>query len=100
MTTTDGNTQGTPQGATHKLWGGRFAGGPSPLLDAINRSIGTDFRLWPHDVRLSKAWALALGQAGVLTMEESEALRQGLDRVGLRLADGARRSPPTRTFTR
>ena len=45
---------------THKLWGGRFAGGPSPLLDAINRSIGTDFRLWPHDVRLSRAWALAL----------------------------------------
>ena len=85
MTTTDG----TPQAATHKLWGGRFAGGPSPLLDAINRSIGTDFRLWPHDVRLSKAWALALGRAGVLTMEESDALRAGLDRVGVRLAGGA-----------
>ncbi len=81
MTTTDGST--------HKLWGGRFAGGPSPLLDAINRSIGTDFRLWPHDVRLSKAWALALGHAGVLTMDESDALQQGLDRVGQRLADGA-----------
>ncbi|MEN9817024.1 MAG: hypothetical protein RLZ32_904, partial [Gemmatimonadota bacterium] len=37
--------------STHKLWGGRFAGGPSPLLDAINRSIGVDFRLWPHDIR-------------------------------------------------
>jgi len=82
--TTDPKTQ-----ATHKLWGGRFAGGPSPLLDAINRSIGTDFRLWPHDVRLSQAWALALGHAGVLTMEESEALRQGLERVATRLADGA-----------
>jgi len=79
----------TTDGSTHKLWGGRFAGGPSPLLDAINRSIGTDFRLWPHDVRLSKAWALALGHAGVLTMDESDALQQGLDRVGQRLADGA-----------
>lgn len=85
MNTTDGKTQA----ATHKLWGGRFAGGPSPLLDAINRSIGTDFRLWPHDVRLSKAWALALGHAGVLTMDESEALRRGLDRVADRIADGA-----------
>lgn len=79
---------GTADG-THKLWGGRFAGGPSPLLDAINRSIGTDFRLWPHDVRLSKAWAAGLGQAGVLTPEESLALQHGLDRVAQRLADGA-----------
>ncbi|WP_439642718.1 argininosuccinate lyase [Gemmatimonas sp.] len=75
--------------ATHKLWGGRFAGGPSPLLDAINRSIGTDFRLWPHDIRLSKAWALGLGKAGVLTMDEAEALRSGLDRVAMRIAEGA-----------
>jgi len=74
---------------THKLWGGRFAGGPSPLLDAINRSIGTDFRLWPHDIRLSQAWALGLGKAGVLTMDEAEALRSGLDRVAMRIAEGA-----------
>ncbi|MFN9256884.1 MAG: argininosuccinate lyase [Gemmatimonas sp.] len=79
---------------THKLWGGRFAGGPSPLLDAINRSIGTDFRLWPHDIRLSKAWALALSKAGVFTAEEAEQLRAGLDRVAMRIADGA---PPIGT---
>lgn len=79
----------SPDSTTHKLWGGRFAGGPSPLLDAINRSIGTDFRLWPHDVRLSKAWAHGLGEAGVLTRDEATALQQGLDRVAQRLADGA-----------
>jgi argininosuccinate lyase len=76
-------------GGAHKLWGGRFASGPSPLLDAINRSIGTDFRLWPHDVRLSKAWAVALSEAGVLTHEESSALGDGLDKVAARLAAGA-----------
>jgi argininosuccinate lyase len=80
--------------STHKLWGGRFAGGPSPLLEAINRSIGTDFRLWPHDIRLSQAWALALGEAGVLTREESDALRAGLERVATRIAEGA---PPIAT---
>ncbi len=79
----------TPESSTHKLWGGRFAGGPSPLLDAINRSIGTDFRLWPHDIRLSKAWALALGHAGVVSTEESDALQEGLDRVAQRIAGGA-----------
>ena len=42
---------------THKLWGGRFAGRTSPIMDAVNRSIGVVFRLWPFDVRLSKAWA-------------------------------------------
>ncbi|MEN9507877.1 MAG: hypothetical protein RLZZ621_440 [Gemmatimonadota bacterium] len=77
------------ESGTHKLWGGRFAGGPSPLLDAINRSIGTDFRLWPHDIRLSKAWARALSHAGVYTADEADAVRAGLDRVAMRLADGA-----------
>ncbi|HZF67562.1 MAG TPA: argininosuccinate lyase, partial [Gemmatirosa sp.] len=75
-------------GGQHKLWGGRFAGGPSPLLEAINRSIGTDFRLWPHDVRLSKAWAVALWHADVLSLEESRLIEAGLDRVGARLAAG------------
>lgn len=77
-----------PAASSHKLWGGRFAGGTSPILDAVNRSIGVDFRLWPFDVRLSKAWAVALWNARVLTLEESRALEQGLDAVAERLAAG------------
>jgi argininosuccinate lyase len=76
--------------ATHKLWGGRFSGGPHPALDAVNRSIGVDFRLWPHDVRLSKAWAAALAHAGVLTAKEGAQLIKGLDGVASRIADGAK----------
>ncbi|MEK0430281.1 MAG: hypothetical protein RL139_85 [Gemmatimonadota bacterium] len=72
----------------HKLWGGRFAGGPAPELEAVNRSIGTDIRLWPFDIRLSKAWAAGLATAGVLTAAESDAIRAGLDRVGARIAGG------------
>lgn len=87
------NTNSPPSSApntesTHKLWGGRFAGGPHPLLDAVNRSIGTDFRLWPHDIRLSKAWAIALHEAGVLTATEQSAIDAGLTRVGARIAAG------------
>lgn len=75
-------------GTEHKLWGGRFAGGPAPELEAVNRSITTDLRLWPFDIELSKAWASALVGAGVLSAADSAAIREGLDRVGARIAAG------------
>jgi argininosuccinate lyase len=78
---------------THKLWGGRFSGGPHPALDAVNRSIGVDFRLWPHDVQLSKAWAAALAHAAVLTKRESAQIVKGLDAVATRIAGGAKPVP-------
>jgi argininosuccinate lyase len=84
-----------PQGEQkkHKLWGGRFGAGPTPQFDALNNSIGIDFRLWPYDVRLSKAWAVALWGAGVLTLEESKAIERGLDAVAARLEAGERPQP-------
>jgi argininosuccinate lyase len=80
---------GGTDGGAHKLWGGRFAGGPAPELEAVNRSIGTDLRLWPFDIALSRAWAAGLVGAGVLTPDEAAAIRAGLDRVGKRIGDGA-----------
>lgn len=81
-------------GSPHLMWGGRFAGGPSAALDALNRSLGTDHRLWPQDVAASRAWAHALGGAGVLTAEEEGLILIGLDRVAERLADGAALGAP------
>lgn len=83
-----------PTGSPHLMWGGRFAGGPSAALDALNRSLGTDHRLWPQDVAASRAWAHALGGAGVLTAEEEGLILIGLDRVAERLADGAALGAP------
>lgn len=74
---------------SHKLWGGRFSVPTAAALEALNRSIGIDFRLWPHDVRLSQGWAMALWGAGVLTLEENQQIESGLSRVGDRLAEGA-----------
>jgi argininosuccinate lyase len=79
--------------SSHKLWGGRFGAGPTPEFDALNNSIGVDFRLWPYDIRLSKAWAVALWGAGVLTLEDSRAIEHGLDAVGGRLAAGEQPLP-------
>ena len=84
--TRDDTTPGSAP--SHKLWGGRFAAGPSPLLEQVNRSIGVDFRLWPYDLRLSQAWAEALGVAGVIPTAESSLLIQGLEAVGRQLGTG------------
>ena len=75
-------------GAGHKLWGGRFAGGPAPELEAVNRSITVDYRLWPFDIRLSQAWARGLQTAGVYTADECATVVAGLDAVAKRFAAG------------
>ena len=77
-----------PARVSHKLWGGRFADGSAPAFDALNNSIGTDFRLWPYDIRASKAWAMALYGAGVLTLDECTRLERGLEAVERRLMGG------------
>jgi argininosuccinate lyase len=71
---------------TARLWGGRFAGEPSAEMDRLNRSLPVDRRLWREDVDGSRAWASALGSAGVITESECRALTDGLDAVGRRLA--------------
>src|SRR3989454_2832185 len=80
--------------APHQMWGGRFALGPAEALDALNRSLPVDHRLWPQDVAASKAWVHALGRVGVLTPVEESHLLDGLDRVAERLADGAAAGAP------
>ena len=79
------------QADTHQMWGGggRFALGPSEALNALNRSLSVDHRLWPQDVAASKAWVQALCRAGVVTSHEETQLLGGLDRVADQLADGA-----------
>ena len=81
--------QAASEGAAHRLWGGRFGAQTAAALEAVNKSIGVDFRLWPHDIRLSKAWAMALWSAGILTHEECQQMEAGLDTVASRLAAGA-----------
>ena len=79
--------------SSHKLWGGRFSIPTAAALEALNRSIGTDYRLWPFDINLSQAWTVALWGAGVLTLEESKKIERGLSAVGQKLAAGAQPLP-------
>lgn len=71
------------------MWGGRFRSQPAESFAALNRSLPVDYRLWPYDIRASKAWARALAKAGILSAEEETRLLRGLDRVGAHLSQGA-----------
>jgi len=76
------------------LWGGRFSGSMAPEMEALNRSLGDDLRLWREDLVGSRAWARGLARAGVLRDDEATAILEGLDRVERRLAGGAATDAP------
>ncbi|MCA9897613.1 MAG: argininosuccinate lyase [Ardenticatenaceae bacterium] len=71
-----------------KLWGGRFAKGTDALVHEFNASLRFDVRLAEQDIAGSQAWAQGLVGAGVLTQEEANIIRDGLDKVGEELANG------------
>lgn len=64
-----------------KLWGGRFSSEPSAEMDRLNKSLPVDHRLWRQDIAGSRAWAAALGRAGVVAEDEAQKLLEGLQRV-------------------
>src|SRR5919107_1241701 len=73
---------------TGKLWGGRFAGGPSPEPEALSRSTHFDWRLAPYDLAGSHAHAHVLHAAGLLSDGDLAELQRGLDTLGERYAAG------------
>lgn len=57
-----------------KLWGGRFAEGPSAVFEKFGESLHFDKRLADADIRGSQAFARALKGVGILSAEECDAL--------------------------
>lgn len=80
---------------TGKLWGGRFAGGPSPELEALSVSTHFDWRLAPYDLAGSRAHARVLHAAGLLTDDDLGGLISGLNNLDARFAAGTLRPDPT-----
>ena len=62
-----------------RLWGGRFAGGPSDALTKLSLSVHFDWRLAPYDLAASKAHARVLSRAGLLADDELTAMLAALD---------------------
>jgi argininosuccinate lyase len=74
--------------ARNTSWGGRYAEGPSAIMQAINASIGFDRKLWRQDIEGSLAHAAMLAHVGILTAEEEAAIRQGLSEIAQEIAEG------------
>src|ERR1700710_2919289 len=65
----------------NQQWGGRFAGGPSAIMQQINASIGFDARLWRQDIRGSLAHAAMLARQGIIEADDEAAIRTGLQSI-------------------
>jgi argininosuccinate lyase len=69
-----------------KMWSGRFRAAPDPIFDAWQRSIGFDWQLLGAELAASRAHALALQSAGILTAEECARITSALHSIGEKYA--------------
>ena len=77
-----------------RLWGGRFAGGPSPELTELSRSTHFDWRLAPYDLQGSRAHARVLHTAGLLSEDDLAAMLAGIDALDADVAAGSFTADP------
>jgi argininosuccinate lyase len=64
-----------------KLWGGRFAEGPSEVFENFSESLSFDRRLIGPDVRGSQTFARALKSAGILSEAECDSIIEALGQI-------------------
>ena len=75
--------------AANAQWGGRFAAGPSVIMQEINASIGFDRKLWRQDIQGSLAHAAMLAKVGVISAADEGAIRDGLAVIAQEIETGA-----------
>ncbi len=73
---------------TSKIWGGRFAAGPSAIMEEINVSVGFDQRLAKQDLHGSRAHCTMLVAQGIVSKEDGDAIQEGLTRIEKEIATG------------
>jgi argininosuccinate lyase len=78
----------TENSGSNKMWGGRFAGQPGAVMEAINASIDFDKALFGEDIAGSKAHAAMLVAQGIITKADYAAIDQGLDTVLAEIQSG------------
>ena len=67
--------------SSNQMWGGRFAAGPSAIMEAINASIGFDRKLYAQDIRGSLAHARMLAETGIISAEDQNKIAEGLNTI-------------------
>ena len=64
-----------------KLWSGRFQKETDSLVNDFNSSIRFDSRMYREDITGSMAHAAMLGECGIISMEDSAAIIEGLKAI-------------------
>jgi len=78
----------TGEKASGKLWGGRYSSGTAPAAERFTASLPYDRRLWPQDIRGSRAHARMLAGQGIISAPELELILKGLDEISAEIEDG------------
>ncbi|WP_274627656.1 argininosuccinate lyase [Arvimicrobium flavum] len=73
---------------SNQMWGGRFAAGPSAIMEAINASIGFDRKLYGQDIRGSLAHAEMLAETSIISKADQEKIAHGLNTILKEIEDG------------
>lgn len=71
------------------MWGGRFSEGPAEAMQRFNACLDEDKRLAMEDIDGSLAHAAMLGQQGILTAQEADAIAKGLETIRAEIIDGS-----------
>ena len=71
-----------------RLWGGRFADGPSDAMAALSRSVHFDWRLAPYDIAQTQAHAKVLHDASLLTEDELALVTKALSELLIQVQSG------------
>lgn len=71
------------------LWHGRFEGGPSEALQALNDSLAFDQRMFREDVAGSRAHVRMLARVGLMSVADEASVLEALDATEAELADGS-----------
>ena len=78
-----------PQQRSSTLWHGRFEGGPSEALQALNDSLPFDQRMFREDIAGSRAHVRMLCDVGLFTEAERDGVLTALDTVEGEIASGS-----------
>lgn len=81
-------TAATGTDAPKPLWGGRFSAAPTGELERFGASLPFDKRMWRQDIRGSKAHAAMLAHQGVISQQDADAIRAGLDDIAAQIERG------------
>ncbi|MBL0374721.1 argininosuccinate lyase [Rhizobium sp. KVB221] len=81
-------SDGNSNSSSNQMWGGRFAAGPSAIMEEINASIGFDKKLYAQDIAGSIAHATMLAAQGIITEADRDQIISGLKQIESEIESG------------